>query len=132
MRVDAAHGWQNSGVRLERGRRYGVRATGRAGVGQASACQLETEPDGISIDWYRGRPIGRLLAAQWTDSPDVPDGSPDGRPRFLVVAEGATGDFIAPVDGPLFFKLNEPPGHLADNTDGFSVEVSVGSVAPSP
>jgi len=68
-----------------------------------AAGPLESEPGGISIEWYRGRPSGRLLAAQWAE-PD--DGS---RPRFVVVAEGAAGDFTAVADGPLF-KVNEPPG----------------------
>jgi hypothetical protein len=129
VQVDAARGWQNSGLWLTRGQRYAIRATGRAQIGetstcrqgeQASACRLETEPDGISIDWYRHRPLGRLLAAQWVESPDA---APGARPRFVVVAEAAAAAFVAPVDGPLFFKLNEPPGALADNAGGFRVEV---------
>lgn len=120
--VDAARGWQNSGLRLEHGRRYAVRATGRVRVGHASACHLEAEPDGISIDWYRGRPLGRMLAAQWVDTQAGSDGA---RPAFVVVAEAARGEFIAPVDGPLFFKLNESPGDLADNEGAFQVEVSL-------
>ena len=122
VRVDAARGWQNSGLRLERGQRYAIRASGRAGVGvgQAAACLLETEPDGISIDWYRHRPLGRLLAAQWVEPHDA---APGARPRFVVIAEAAAATFVAPVDGPLFFKLNEPPGALADNEGGFQVDV---------
>ena len=139
VRVDAARGWQNSGLRLERGQRYAIRASGRAGVGQAAACQgvgqasaclLETEPDGISIDWYRHRPLGRLLAAQWVEPHDAApgarpqhDAAPGARPRFVVIAEAAAATFVAPVDGPLFFKLNEPPGALADNEGGFQVDV---------
>jgi hypothetical protein len=144
VQVDASRGWQNSGLRLTRGQRYAIRATGRAGVGQASACRqvgqasacrqggqasaclLETEPDGISIDWYRHRPLGRLLAAQWVESPDAASGA---RPRFVVVAEAAASAFVAPVDGPLFFKLNEPPGALADNEGGFRVEIEPGKNA---
>lgn len=132
VEVDAARGWQNSGLRLTRGQRYAVRARGRAVIGESAASDLETEPDGISIDWYRGRPLGRLVAAQWADSPAELDGTPGGRSRFLIVAEGAAGDFVAPVDGPLFFKLNEPPGDLTDNVGGFSVDIGIGGAAPSP
>ncbi len=130
LQVDAGRGWQNSGLHLERGQRYAMQATGRVQVGdasarrqpgQAAACQLQAEPDGISIDWYRGRPIGRLLAAQWVEPDDASDGS---RPRFVVIAAGARGEFVAPVDGPLFFKLNESPGDLADNEGAFQVKVS--------
>jgi len=77
---------------------------------------LQSEADGISLRWYRGRPLGRLLAAQWVANP--PDG---GRPRFVVLAEGAAGDFTAVTDGPLYLKINEPPGELADNTGALAV-----------
>lgn len=129
MLVDAGRGWQNSGLHLERGRRYAMRASGRVEVGQASARlqsgqaatrQLQAEPDGISIDWYRGRPIGRLLAAQWGGPDDASEGS---RPRFVVIAAGAREEFVAPFDGPLFFKVNESPGDLTDNEGAFQVWV---------
>jgi hypothetical protein len=117
-KVAGDRGWQNSDWRLAKGQRCSLRATGRCQVGQASACQLESEPDGISLEWYRGRPVGRLLAAQWVEEP-----SAGGRPRFVVVAEGAAAEFTAVADGPLYLKINESPGRLADNTGGLSVEL---------
>ena len=87
-------------------------------VGQASACLLESEPDGISLAWYRGRPLGRLLAAQWMEKPA--DG---GRPRFVVLAEGAAGECTASAAGPLYFKINESPGDLADNAGRLTVTI---------
>jgi len=126
VRVVADRGWQNSGARLERRRRYSLQATGRVTVGKIAAGRhgepssnrlLEAEPTGISLEWYRGRPVGRLLAAQWVD----PGGG--GRPSFVVLAEAATGEFRAMVDGPLFFKVNESPGDLADNVGEFQVKV---------
>ncbi|MFM8636020.1 MAG: hypothetical protein ACKOEX_14625, partial [Planctomycetia bacterium] len=79
---------------------------------------IESEPDGISLDWYRGRPVGRLLAAQWVDGDD------GSRPRFIVLAEGAAGDITARTDGPIYFKINEPPGAIADTKDFFTVNMS--------
>jgi hypothetical protein len=123
LAVDATRGWQNSGVRLAAGRPYGFTAAGRVGVGAVSdqatgkVTPLESEPEGISLEWYRGRPVGRLLAAQWV----TPEGG--GRPRFEIVAEGASGRFTAPVEGPLYFKVNQAPGRLADNASGYRVEV---------
>ncbi|MFM8282388.1 MAG: hypothetical protein ACKOCW_02425, partial [Planctomycetaceae bacterium] len=81
---------------------------------------LESEPDGITYDWYRGRPIGRLLAAQWREAADGDRGG------FGVVAEGAVGDFQAPADGPLFLRINEAPGALADNSGALTVEIAPG------
>lgn len=115
--VAADRGWQNAGLAMEKGRRYSLHAEGRVTVGAVPAGPLESEPDGISIAWYRGRPIGRLLAAQWVDADD------GSRPRFVVVAEGRGGEFTAIADGPLFFKVNESPGALADNRGAVTVTV---------
>lgn len=123
--VTAARGWQNTGWRLEAGRAYTLAATGRVQIGTvdqpppAEPTVLEAEPDGISFAWYRGRPLGRLLAAQWADAPA--DG---GRPRFVVVAEGRGGEFTAVASGPLFLKLNESPGNLADNAGVLDVDIA--------
>lgn len=116
--IAADRGWQNSGHSLTEGQRHSFTATGRALVGQASACRLESSPDGISLHWYRCRPIGRLLLAQWAEPTD------GGRPTFRVLAEGSSGEFAAATTGPLFFKLNESPGDLADNAGAFTVALT--------
>jgi hypothetical protein len=56
--------------------------------------------------------------AQWVEQPG--DG---GRPRFVVLAEGGHGEFTAAADGVAYFKLNEPPGELADNDGHLTVEI---------
>jgi len=123
--VAADRGWQNTGFVLEAERAYTLAAAGRVRIGSveqpppAEPTVLEAEADGISLTWYRGRPLGRLLAAQWIDAPDA-----GGRPRFIIVAEGRGGEFTAAVTGPLFLKLNESPGGLADNDGGFDVDLT--------
>jgi hypothetical protein len=123
--TEAARGWQNSGWSLVKGARYRIDATGRCTIGSLAGAPekppvlLETEADGISLRWYRGRPLGRLLVAQWVERPD--DG---GRPRFVVLATGAAGEFTAAVDGVAYCKLNEPPGELADNDGRLAVVIS--------
>jgi len=76
---------------------------------------LASTPDGISLRWYRGRPVGRLLVAQWID---LGDGT---SPTFRVLAEGGGGTFTAEADGPVYLKVNESPGDLADNAGEFRV-----------
>jgi len=125
--VAGDRGWQNTGWSLDRGRRYAFTATGRCTVGFLSDAEsaadreprrLESTADGISLRWYRGRPLGRLLVAQWMEEP--PGG---GRPRFEVLAAGAGAAFTAAVDGPVFMKINEPPGELADNEGRLDLEI---------
>jgi hypothetical protein len=40
-----------------------------------------------------------------------------------VLATGASGEFTAAVTGPLFVKINESPGDLADNRGRLEVEL---------
>ena len=121
--VDASRGWQNSGFAVAAGRRYTVTAAGRIGVGEVTdetdgaATPLESEPDGITLQWYRGRPVGRLLAGQWVTPAN------GGRPRFEVVAEGRRAELEPLVDGTLYFKVNQAPGRLADDRGRYAVEV---------
>lgn len=116
--VAAGRGWQNVGASLASGRRYELHATGRCTLGRIGDTTIETEADGISLDWYRGRPLGRLLASQWVEAPA--DG---GRPGFVVIGEGAAATIDAVADGPLYLKLNEPPGELADDAGSLTVEI---------
>jgi hypothetical protein len=122
IEVDSRRGWQNSGWSLTKAARYAVNATGRCTIGTlpgeppAGSVRLESEAAGISLRWYRGRPLGRLLVAQWMDNPN--DG---GRGRFVVLAEGDRGLFTALTDGAAYCKLNDPPGELADNDGHLAV-----------
>lgn len=119
VEVQAGRGWQNTGAALVAGRDYSLRAAGRCRLGLVGDTTIETEPAGISLDWYRGRPLGRLMAAQWVESP-----KDDGRPRFVVLAEGAEATFTATTAGPLYLKINEPPADLADDEGHFTVDLA--------
>jgi len=123
--VAADRSWQNAGVALTQGRRYSFSAAGRVTVGRASRLPeaagesraLQATPDGITLRWDRGRPIGRLLVAQWIDRDDGTS------PTFRVLAEGGGGTFTAVADGPVYLKVNEAPGDLADNAGEFRVSL---------
>ena len=119
LEVAAGRGWQHAGVALKNGRRYELHATGRCTLGKIGDTTIETEANGLSLDWYRGRPLGRLLAAQWVESP-----ADSGRPRFVVLGEGASAMIQAASDGPLYLKLNEPPGDMADDAGAIVVDIT--------
>ena len=118
--VDAGRGWQNSGLRLDRGSTYRLAASGRY--------QLDTEPEiwwsepgGVSIRYYKGQPMGILLAAVRVD--------PAGRSgaceliRPVSVGLGAT---LKPVQsGTLFLRINDSAGKLDDNVGSLTVEVAL-------
>jgi hypothetical protein len=121
--VDAARGWQNTGLALERGGRCRIAANGRVRLGEVrdpttnTVTPIESEAGGISLRWYRGRPVGTLLVAQWVEA----DGKPPG---FVILGAGATAEITAAATGPLYLKINEPPGDLADTTGTYTVDLA--------
>jgi hypothetical protein len=152
--IAADRGWQNTGLRLEAGKKYRLSASGRYQVAKTlkgsllgrelhsrpadheggSATPAPTtgaptadtqpriwwcEPNGVSIRYYKGRPLGILLAAVRPDSP--PPDSTTALLRPTVVGLGAT---LSPTEsGTLFLKINDSAGELDDNAGELKVEV---------
>jgi hypothetical protein len=59
------------------------------------------------------------LIGQWVER-----AAEGGQPRFELLASGAQGDFTAVADGPLYLRLNGPPGRLAARDGTISVTVT--------
>lgn len=118
VRIAADRGWQNSGLRLDGGRTYQIRARGRyqlAGMPQVWWC----EPNGVSIRYYQGRPLGVLLCAVHPDE-EVQGVSPLLRPT--VCGLGRT--VVPEVSGTLMLKINESAAELGDNSGSLDVTVT--------
>lgn len=117
--VAADRAWQNSGIRLEAGRAYRLSASGRYQVA-AWPRPWPCEPGGVSIRYYRGRPLGLLLAAirplRWA-----------GRSALLNAVAVGLGTTLVPAQtGTLFFRINESNGGLRDNAGTLEVRVQPG------
>jgi hypothetical protein len=115
--VAADRGWQNSGLRLQAGARYQLTATGRYQLANQPKIWW-CEPGGVSIRYFRGWPLGILLAAVRND--DRHEGT-TGLVRPIVVGLGAT--LVPRESGTLYFKVNDSPGELYDNAGSLSVQV---------
>jgi hypothetical protein len=115
--VAADRGWQSSGYTLRAGQRYQLSATGRFQIGKSSKPWM-SEPGGITLRYYKGRPIGQLLAAV-TDEGKTPGVSPFVRP----VAIGVQGELTPERDGVLYLRVNDSPAELADNAGELQVSV---------
>jgi hypothetical protein len=116
--VAADRGWQTSGVRLEAGKPYRLAAGGRYQVAKEPRIWW-CEPGGVTIRYYRSRPLGILLAAVRSDEPNANE--PSGLIRPIVVGLGTT--LTAPRDGTLYFRINDSAGGLADNEGSLTVEM---------
>jgi len=115
--VAADRGWQSSGVQLEGGTTYRLRASGRYQVADQPQIWW-CEPGGVSIRYYQGRPLGILLAAV---RPDKPQNAPSVFFRPEVVGLGTV---LTPEQtGTLYFKINDSAAELDDNAGTLSVEI---------
>ncbi|MBL8829613.1 MAG: hypothetical protein JNM18_21730 [Planctomycetaceae bacterium] len=119
VRVEAARGWQSTGLKLVKGKSYRVTAAGQCVVARTDD-PWPSEPQGVSVRYYRGRPLGRLLAVVRPDKFDVQAASP-----FLAPLDiGAESTITAAVDGTLYLRINDSPAELADNEGSYQVTVT--------
>lgn len=118
IKIRADRGWQSSGIHLEEGRKYKITATGRYQVG-ADPKPWWCEPNGVTIDYYRGHPLGILTAAIRDDTNPIPSA-----PYLSKSAAIGLGSEITPTwSGTLYLRINESPAHLADNDGQLTIQV---------
>lgn len=113
LQVD--RGWQSSGVAVEAGQTYRIKAEGRFIIGhEPDGTSWPCEPNGITLDYHAGRPLGELLATV--------DAGPDA---FVAPTPiGMAADYTAPAAGTLYLRVNDAPNALAENEGTLSVKVS--------
>ncbi len=116
--IAADRGWQSSGVVLEAGAKYRLRASGRYQV--ANQPQIWwCEPNGVSIRYYQGRPLGLLLAAVRPNQPQY-----ESLSALLRPTEVGLGAVLSPSQsGTLYLKINDSAAELGDNAGELKVEI---------
>jgi hypothetical protein len=116
--IAADRGWQSSQIHLEVGERYQLKASGRYQVASEPKPWM-SEPQGVSIRYYKGWPLGMLLAAVRPDEndPDAPSG------LFRVRSVGREDAFAPLQSGTLYLRINDSCAELADNAGTLEVEV---------
>jgi hypothetical protein len=117
--IAADKGWQNTGLFLEAGKTYQLQAAGRFQLATEPVIWW-SEPGGVSIRYYRGRPLGMLLAAIWSG----PGAGAAGPQSFLDPMPIGLSAVIRPVrGGTLFLRVNDSPGELSDNAGTLRVTI---------
>jgi hypothetical protein len=108
--IAAAADWTSTEIRVQRGQRIVVSASGEVDLGD----NQRTGPEGLSLADSRklvaARPTGGLIAVVGDDNDD-----------FVFV--GKATEFVATHNGILFLSVNE--GNLKDNTGAFVARVRV-------
>ena len=116
LRTD--RGWQSSGLRLEAGVEYVVSAAGRYVVADESE-PWWCEPNGVTIRYHQGRPLGMLLYAI------RPNERRAGMTALARPGEIGMRRIITPRHaGTLFLRINDSPAELADNEGSVTVQIT--------
>jgi hypothetical protein len=117
--VAADRGWQNTGLRVEAGKRVKLTAEGKYTLADDPKPWV-SEPNGVTIRYHCGLPLGILLAVV------RPDAAVDGSsPFFYPQVIGPKAILEPKHTGTLFLRINDFAGELADNRGVAKVTVSV-------
>ncbi len=111
--IRADRGWQSSGVLLEQGQTYQIRARGRYQLDDQPEIWW-CEPGGVTLKYHEGRPLGMLLGAIL--STDATQLNP--------IAIGLERSISCERSGTLYLKVNESPGQLANNQGALTVQIT--------
>ncbi|MEK6233590.1 MAG: hypothetical protein N2C14_02675, partial [Planctomycetales bacterium] len=122
VKVPADQGWTNTGVLLSAGETVHISATGRFQVADKLDGKpriWESEANGVSFRYYKGRPLGMLLAAVIPNSNDPEDASQLWRPLPI----GLKATLRPQKTGTLFLRINDSAAELRDNQDALDAEI---------
>ena len=117
--IQAARGWQSSGLLVEAGTIYHITAQGRYQIAHTSK-PWPCEPNGVSLRYYQGQPLGLLLAAVQSDFTSLDQTSGLLRP----VPIGLQATFTPTTSGTLYFRVNDSSSGLHDNSGELQVTIT--------
>ncbi len=119
LRVQADRGWQLPGLRLERGKTYRFTATGRYQLAEDVEPWM-SEPNGVTLRYCRGLPLGALLASVPAD--DVAAGDANA-PSIEMI--GLEKTWTPTTTGTLFLRINDFASQLHDNQGEAVVKIEM-------
>ena len=110
VRVAAAADWSSTEIRIQKGQRIVIEATGEVELGGGQRSSPSGIPKTDSRKLMANRPTGALIAVIGDDNDN-----------FIFIGKAA--DFTAANNGILFLSINE--GDLKDNTGSFIASVRI-------
>jgi hypothetical protein len=117
--VSSLRGWQSTGIRLRAGESLQLSADGSCQVGGgANGKPWNSQPQGITIRYFRHQPLGRLMA---TIVP-MPDG--ESTKPWQPIAVGRDATIKSEGEGLLLLQINEAAGDLSDNQGSVRVAIT--------
>lgn len=115
FRLATAWGWQDSGIEVAAGEEKQIEARGRYMI-RTGDPPWPCEAGGITIEYYRGRPLGELLVAVLPEDPKFNE-------VLVPLPIGTSHRLTFERAGRLLFRINESPVWLEDNTGELEIRV---------
>ena len=118
LEIDTRLGWQASGIQVESGQELDISAEGEfvlAGLPRP----WTSFPDGVTLEYYRGMPIGKLMMT--IVGPIAKEPATTSAPAITPVGSKAT--VVTQTSGEVFFRINEPSGSLGDNSGMVTIRI---------
>ncbi|WP_145075450.1 hypothetical protein [Aureliella helgolandensis] len=130
LTIDSTLGWQGSGLLVSAGTRVQLSATGECIIRGMPTGATDPEsisvhkpwicqPQGVTLEYHHGQPLGQL---QMTTAAPLPT-EPDFAEPLTAIPIGRGGTFVLPIDGELFFRVNESSGARTDNSGKFDIRI---------
>lgn len=110
--------WQSVGIRVNGPVTLQVKASGSYSVGRIPGPWV-CEPQGVTLDYYRGEPLGKLMLAVVAEM----NKEPTTTMKVTAIPIGLGGSIEVEESGELFFRVNEASSGLADNSGTLTVVV---------
>ncbi len=119
FQISADRSWQATGIQLRKGDQVSIIGSGRYQVKMTDRPWI-SESGGITLRYYRGKPLGMLMAAVL---PTDENESDVNQSLISPVSIGYDKIVSAEITGELCLRINESPAHLSDNAGGLEVTV---------
>lgn len=119
-KISASQGWQSTGLKLAAGVQYRIQARGRYKINDEPSVWW-CEPQGVTIHYHQGFPLGALLGALRKEETPLRGGmTPLARPGVI----GNDLTITHPSGGVLYLQINEASGGLSNNDGEIIVRVT--------
>lgn len=123
LEVKADVGWQSSGYQVFAGQTYRVAATGQISLADEPRPWI-SEPQGVTIRYAAGRPIGRLLAGVVPEAGELTPASGSKPQAAMELFDcGPETTFTPQRSGTLYFQINDFGNDRHNNRGAFQVTV---------
>ena len=115
FKLQAALDWQDSGLRLKPGESVNVKCTGRFSVDDQPQLWI-SEPQGISIEYFSGLPLGQVVATLVSD---------DGKSISSRISVGPGTTITTSQNVSVWLQLNDSSASRSNNSGTVDVEFSL-------